>query len=54
MFRIKPMFPMIEIGSYKTYSFLTGINLYTGLGVYGIVISIFGFGFYMEYISRGK
>ena len=48
MIRFIFMTPKVEINSTKTYSFLTGINVYTGLGIHGIVISILGFGFILE------
>ena len=54
MIRYKLLGPKIELDSGETYSFLTGFNVYTGLGIYGIIISIFGFGFFVEYIKYGK
>lgn len=49
MIRFNFIGPVVETN--KTLCLFTGINIYTGLGCYGITIGILGFGIVLEYIK---
>ena len=51
MFNLTLITPKMGTLSYTTYSFFTGINLYTGLNCYGIVFGFLGFGIVLEYLK---